>query len=100
MRELPDEFNALWLGGRLCGKVDNYSNKLLSISCITGTYGYLVHYKFIPKLLSALNKKNKLADWAMSSVFENVFKSKENLVKHKDGFSTIKKEFISYKDLR
>jgi hypothetical protein len=73
---------------------------LLSISGTTGSYGYIVHRRFIPKLLESLTRQNKLADWAMSSVFEMVFRSKKNLVKHKDGISTIKNEFVSYKDLR
>ena len=101
LNELPSDFNGLWLGGRrLVGKGKEYSENLLSISGITGTYGYIIHRRFIGKCLAALEKKNKLADWALSSVFEKVYKSKENLVKHKDGYSEIKKQFVSYKDLR
>lgn len=99
LNELPKDWNALWLGGRVVKK-ENYSKNIFSLKATTGTYGYLVRKKFIPKLLTALSKKNKLADWAMSSVFENVYRSKKNLVKHKAGFSEIKGVEVDYKDLR
>lgn len=90
----------MWLGGRLFGHKQEYSERLLKITGITGLYGYLVRREYIPVLLSALAKENKLADWAMSSVFKNVFKTKENLVKHKDGHSVIKNKVVTYPDLR
>lgn len=99
MDELPLDFNALWLGGRLIGKRWDYSDSLLKISGITGTYGYIIKSDFIPKVLSALAKENKLADYAMSSVFDNVFKTKKNLVKHRAGYSIIQGKDVSYKDL-
>lgn len=97
--ELPADFNALWLGGRTIGDKKDYSKNLYSIKAITGTYGYIVNAKFIPALLRALARQNKLADYAMSSVFENVYKSKENLVKHRNGFSEIKQTVVNYPDL-
>lgn len=98
--ELPDDFEALWLGGRLVNKGRDYSEHLLKIIETTGAYGYIVHRRFIPKALEALSKENKLTDWALSSVFKNVYRSKKNLVKHRDGFSILKGKKVSYRDLR
>lgn len=77
------------------GKED-FSHGLFKIKATTGTYGYIVKHSFIPKILEALAKENKLADWAMSSVFENVFRSKKNLVKHRAGHSIIKGKEVTY----
>lgn len=98
--ELPEDFEGLWLGGRLIGRGSEYSENLLKIKSTTGAYGYLVHRRFIEKALAALEKGNKLADYALSSVFENVYRSKKNLVKHRDGYSILQKKNVSYKDLR
>lgn len=97
---MPEDFEALWLGGRLVGKGKNYSENLLKITETTGAYGYIVHKRFIPKALEALSKERKLADWALSSVFSNVYRSKKNLVKHRDGYSILQGKEVSYKDLR
>lgn len=99
--ELPADFSALWLGGRVVGEVENYSANLYKIKAITGTYGYIVHSNFIPALLKQLAKENKTADWAMCAAFDGkVFKTKENLVLHKAGHSVIKGQYVDYKDLR
>lgn len=98
--ELPEDFEALWLGGRLIERGVEYSENLLKITKTTGAYGYLVHRRFIGKALEALKKENRLADWALSSVFDNVYRSKKNLIKHRDGFSILKGKEVSYKDLR
>lgn len=100
LNELPEDFQALWLGGRLVGRTTDFSENLLKISGITGTYGYIVRKSFIGDVLGALKRENKLADWAMSSVFKNVFKSKENLIKHRAGFSVIQNKFVDYEDLK
>lgn len=98
--ELPSNFQALWLGGRIVGKSEKHSDNLVKVNGMTGTYGYIVHYSFIDSLIEALSKEAKLADWSMSSVFKNVYKAKKNLVKHRDGYSYILKKEVSYKDLR
>lgn len=98
--ELPNDFEALWLGGRVIGLRNDYSNNLQTIKATTGSYGYIVHRSFISKALQALSKEDKLADWALSSVFENVYRSKKNLVKHRAGYSIIKGVEVDYKDLR
>jgi GR25 family glycosyltransferase involved in LPS biosynthesis len=96
LSELPENWNALWLGGVVVKGKEDYSDNLLKIGGTTGTYGYIVKHSFISKILEALAKENKLADWAMSSVFENVFRSKKNLVKHRAGYSIIKGKDVNY----
>ena len=94
LAELPEGWEALWLGGKALGKVEKHSEHLNRISRTTGTYGYIVHHSFIPALLSELNKEMELADYAMSRVFKNVFRSKIDLVKHKAGFSIIRNKVV------
>ena len=96
---MPVDFDALWLGGRMVGGKENYSDNLYKIKDITGTYGYIINSKFIPLAVRALSERIKLADWALSSVFRNVYKSKSNLVKHRNGFSIIKNKEVNYPDL-
>lgn len=98
--ELPNDFECLFLGGRVIGAKKDYSENLYKIKATTGLYGYLVHERFKEKALLALSKENKLADYALSSVFENVYRSKKNLIKHRDGYSTLQEKVVSYKDLR
>jgi hypothetical protein len=100
LNELPEDFNALWLGGRLFGNRAHYSERLYKVTGITGLYGYLVRSEYIPVLLTALAKENKIADIAISSVLTGAYKTKVNLVKHRDGVSTIKGKFVSYPDLK
>jgi len=97
--ELPNDFQALWLGGRIVGERENYSDSLMKIKGITGTYGYIVNHLFIDSLIHELSKEDKLADWSMSRAFKSVYKTKRNLVKHRDGYSYILNKEVSYKDL-
>jgi len=98
--ELPNDFQALWLGGRIVGERENYSDSLMKIKGITGTYGYIVNHLFIDSLIHELSKEDKLADWSMSRAFKSVYKTKRNLVKHRDGYSYILNKEVEYKDLR
>ena len=97
LNDLPNDWNALWLGGRVRGESISYGLNV-KIKGISGTYGYIVKRSYINTLLKALNGL-KLADAAMSSVFENVYKTKENLVKHRNGFSIIQSKIVEYNDL-
>lgn len=98
--ELPNDFEALWLGGRIVGEREDYSDSLMKIKGITGTYGYIVNHLFIDSLIHELSKEDKLADWSMSRAFKNVYRTKKNLVKHRDGYSYILNKEVEYKDLR
>ena len=97
LNDLPNDWNALWLGGRVRGESISYGLNV-KIKGISGTYGYIVKRSYINTLLKALNGL-KLADAAMSSVFKNVYKTKENLVKHRNGFSIIQSKIVEYNDL-
>lgn len=97
LNDLPNDWNALWLGGRVRGESISYGLNV-KIRGISGTYGYIVKRSYINTLLKALNGL-KLADDAMSSVFKNVYKTKENLVKHRNGFSIIQSKIVEYNDL-
>lgn len=97
LNDLPNDWNALWLGGRVRGESISYGLNV-KIKGISGTYGYIVKRSYINTLLKALNGL-KLADDAMSSVFKNVYKTKENLVKHRNGFSIIQSKIVEYNDL-
>ena len=96
---MPNDFEALWLGGRIVGEREDYSDNLIKVKGITGTYGYIVNHLFIDSLVYELSKEDKLADWSMSRAFKNVYKTKKNLVKHRDGYSYILNKEGSYKDL-
>lgn len=100
LSELPDDFEVLWLGGRKFGKKIGHSEHLFKVENCTGLFGVIYNRPFIPKAMSALAKENKLADWAVSSVLSNGFMTKEKLIKHKAGISTLQKKYVDYPDLR
>lgn len=97
LNELPDNFQALWLGGVVVGVKKDYSKHLYQIKGTTGTYGYLVNMEFANDFLTVLKKESKLCDWLMSTAFERVFRSKKNLVTHRAGYSEIKGKEVKYK---
>jgi GR25 family glycosyltransferase involved in LPS biosynthesis len=100
LSELPANWNGLWLGGRVKGLREPYSENLVRITATSGSFGYLVKKSFVPALLYQLNKRNMVADWAKSRAFKNVFRSKKNLVKHRYGYSYIQNKHVQYPDLR
>lgn len=99
LAELPDDWQGLWLGGRTVKPRENYSEHLQKIQATTGAFGYIVRKSFVPDLVAELEKFTLLADWAMSKVFKRVYRSKRNLVKHKNGYSYIQNKDVRYADL-
>lgn len=97
--ELPDNWQGLWLGGRVLKRKEPYSENLYSISGTTGTFGYIVRREFVLALVEQLRRFDKVADHSMSRAFKNVFRSKRNLVLHRNGYSYIKNREVNYYDL-
>lgn len=99
INELPVSFEVLWLGGRVVGGCENYSERLNRIKFATGLYGVLINSKFKTTMLEALSKENKLADWCLNGIAEKCFMSKNKLIKHSSGYSYIQNKEVNYIDL-
>lgn len=102
LNELPDNWDALHLGGYSpSGCVVNYSPMLNRSIKTWGGYGYIVNRKAIPTLIEEISKELTQVDthytWIMHKM--NWFKTKEMLVYHLPGFSEINQANRDIKEL-
>jgi hypothetical protein len=101
MRELPENWDALWLGGTVV-KALPYSERLKKLAAGTGGYGIIVRETMYQSIIEMLEKEIYLADVAYMKLQPqfNCFHTVQNLVLHKAGYSTIQKRHVDYPDLR
>lgn len=101
LSELPEDWDALWLGGTV-NKVRPYSASLKRLQAGTGGYGVLFKETMYPKLIEILKKEMYQADVSYMKLQPefNCFRTVQNLVLHKAGFSTIQKRHVDYPSLR
>lgn len=100
--ELPENWDALWLGGTVF-KSAPYSPRLKRLHAGTGLYGVIFRETIYDKLIESLSKEDELADIGIMKrvmPFTNCFRTSTNLVIHKAGMSTIQKRYVDYPELR
>lgn len=100
MKELPHDWDALWLGGTEM-KVEGYSTMLKRLKEGTGGYGVLFRETMYDAIIEQLEKEMHQADinyLKLMSKF-NCFKSVKNIIYHLPGYSTIQKCKVDYPDL-
>lgn len=98
--ELPEDWDALWLGGTVV-KSEPYSSMLKKLIKGSGLYGVIFRETIYDKLIQSLSNENQLADVGiMKTVKGNFYRTTMNLVLHKAGVSTIQKRFVDYPELR
>lgn len=104
IKDLPDDWSALMLGGTDHPnlKSKHYSTYLNKCFHTTGAFAILFNRSVIPVLIKKLDQEEKLVDiyYAESMKELQWFRSKEKLVIHPQGFSEIKGKFVDYKHLR
>lgn len=100
MAELPSDWDGLWLGG---SKVtfEDYSPLLWRLKLGTGGYCVMMRKRMMEKCLPILEREDTIADicYAQCMADLNVYRTKENLVKHKPGYSLIQQRFVDYPEL-
>jgi len=102
MKELPDDWNALWLNGTEVKKGIDIGKHLKKVREMWGTFGYVINENFYDLAIEGLKKEVSSADGFFTSVQRKnqVFATKHPLVKHLEGFSEIAGETVSrYKHL-
>lgn len=102
MKELPDNWDGLHLGGYSPnGSLNNYSPMLNKSLATWGGYGYIVSKRVIPLLIETISQEKTQVDTYYARLMPqlNWFKSKIMLVKHLPGHSTIQNKHVDYKDL-
>lgn len=100
--ELPENWDALWLGGQAI-KSEPYSPMLKRLIKGTGLFGVIFRETIYDKLIRSLSNENELADVGIAKTVmpnSNCFRTNMNLVIHKPGVSTIKNKFVDYPELR
>lgn len=98
--ELPDNWDALWLGGTE-NKVEGYSPNLKRLITGTGGYGVLIRETMYESIIELMEKEIYQSDICYMKLMNqfNCFKSSSNLILHKAGYSTIQKKNVSYPKL-
>lgn len=91
LKELPFDWDALWLNGTETKKGFSISPKLRGVKEMWGTFGYLVNSSFYDKIIEGLSKETKSADGFYTSIqkVNKVYATKIPLVKHRKGVSDI-----------
>jgi len=102
MSELPDDWDGLHLGGDGSnGNLKPLSPNLNRCFASWGGYGYIVNKKVIPLLIETISQEKMPVDTYYARLMPNLnwYKSKEMLIKHLAGYSTIQNKFVDYKHL-
>lgn len=100
LSELPDDWDALWLGG-MVHKTQKFSSCLHRLEVGTGGYGVLIRetmYEPILELLRHERQESDICYMALQRKF-NCFHTVQNLILHKPGYSTIQKKHVDYPEL-
>jgi GR25 family glycosyltransferase involved in LPS biosynthesis len=102
LAELPYDWDGIHLGGESPnGSLLHYSPNLFKCLASWGGYGYIVNKRIIPKLIEAISQEKMPVDTYYARMMPDMkwYKSKEMLVKHLAGYSTIQKKHVDYKHL-
>lgn len=102
LSELPEDWDGIHLGGYSPhGSNKHYSIHLNRCFASWGGYGYIVNKRIIPTLIELISQEKMPVDtyYARFMPQMNWYKTKEMLVKHLAGHSTIQNKFVDYKDL-
>ncbi len=99
-KEMPEDWDILYLGGSNVGTVKPYSESLDKAERVWGTYAYVIRKKFIPILLHHLSTKEWKVDVQFSELlpYVNAFICKPTLVKHALGYSDIQYKNIEVRN--
>lgn len=100
LSELPEDWDALWLGGQVI-KARGYSKNLKTLQAGTGGYGVLFRETMYDDLVATLKKEQWQADLSYMKLQSDFkcFRTVENLILHTPGISTILKKYVSYPKL-
>lgn len=102
LKELPDNWHILYLGGSF-GRMPTYYDKFFTKQNYTwGAFAYVIHKRAYENLIDLLSKANNIVD-AMYIEYQKKYiciKPIKKLVIHPEGVSTIKERFVNYKDIK
>lgn len=101
IKELPEDWDALWLGGFEKIKGVKYSKNSDKIISQLGAYAYVVRKKFANTLIRALiHNRHLTTDGTYSGLQKRYNCFRSVLVGHHSGYSTIQRRVVDYKPLR
>lgn len=100
LNELPDNWDALWMGGTVV-ECEPYSATLKRLLRSTGGYCILMRETMYDAAIEILEKEILQADVSYMKIQSkfNVFRTVSNLILHKPGYSTIQKIHVNHADL-
>lgn len=98
IKELPFDWNALWLNGTETKRGFTISGNLRKVKEMWGTFGYLLNSSFYDVVIEGLEKETKSADGFFTSIQKNnqCFATVKPLVKHRRGVSDIAGVVVSH----
>jgi len=98
LKELPNDWELLYLGGNEIVKGEGYSSLLKRVKKMTGGYGVLVHPRIYDEVLTLMNGE-LLADYVYMQFQKRnkSFATWKPLILHKQGrYSEIKRKVVDY----
>lgn len=100
LNELPDNWDALWMGGTVV-ECEPYSATLKKLIRSTGGYCILMRETMYDAAIQILETEKYQADVAYMNIQKrfNCFRTTSNLILHKAGMSTIQKIYVNHADL-
>lgn len=98
LRELPDFFTALYLGGNPMKQAIPVGQYIEKPRMMSGGFGILFRNTIFDLLIKEMKSETMLADhYYMKQQTGKVFKTKEDLILHRQGeFSDIQNKIVSY----
>lgn len=104
MQDLPDNWDALHLGGtdHPTRRAKFFTMHLNKCDYTTGAFGIVINETIFDFLIEKISEEKKQVDIYYAELQNklNWFRTKENLVKHRNGWSTIKEKEVEYKNLQ
>lgn len=101
IKELPDDWQGLWLGGYERKKGEPYKDGITKIVSQFGAFGYIVKKDFANILIGQIIRNENLSVDGVYSVLHHRHRCYRSvLVGHLPGVSTILNKYVDYKPLR
>lgn len=99
LRELPDYWEALYLGGNEVRPSSGFSRNLKRVRMMTGGFGIIFRNTIFERLIEKMKSETMIADhyYMKEQDTNRIFRTKEDLIVHiKGGFSEIHQKNVPY----
>lgn len=101
IKELPNDWQGLWLGGYERKNSEPYKDGINKIVSQFGAFGYIVKKDFADILIGQIKRNENLSVDGVYSILHHRYNCYRSvLIGHLPGVSTILNKYVDYKPLR